>query len=106
MSDDKKPIGVTVIPVVIPLCGGCAQGARAALGRAVEAARSSSQAASSTVDADGTRREYTAVCHPELRPWGKTGAWDGPAQKLTSLNAIASTYGMTGEEYARLGAET
>ena len=60
----------------------------------------------STIDADGTRREYAIPCHPELRPWGKSGAWDGAPQKLTALNAVASSYGMTGAEYERMQVET
>ena len=52
----------------------------------------------STVDADGARRVYHVPCHPELRPM-LAGGELGAAQKLTALNAVASTYGLTGSEY-------
>lgn len=52
----------------------------------------------STVDADGTRRVYHKSVHPELRPLLPNGQLGAP-QKLTALNAVASTYGMRGEEY-------
>jgi hypothetical protein len=58
----------------------------------------------STVDADGTRRVYHVACEPELRPLLPDGELGLP-QKLTALNAVASTYGMRGEEYI-LGEET
>jgi hypothetical protein len=64
----------------------------------------------STVDADGTRRVYHVPAHPELRPIAPvmfdakgraTGRKEGlgEPQKLTALNAVASTYGMRGEQY-------
>ena len=59
---------------------------------------------------DGSYRRYVLPVHPELRPLpdperGETAF--GPRQALTALNAVASTFGMTGEEYAaRLGAES
>jgi hypothetical protein len=52
----------------------------------------------STVDADGTRRKYFIPCHPELRPLLSDSDLGEP-QKLTALNAVASTYGLRGEEY-------
>lgn len=58
----------------------------------------------STVDADGTRRTYHVPCHPELRPLMPDGDLGSP-QKLTARNAVASTYGMRGEEYV-LAVET
>lgn len=58
----------------------------------------------STQDSDGTYRKYFVQCHPELRPWNVDGTLGQP-QKLTALNAVASTYGMRGEEYI-LDAET
>ncbi len=58
----------------------------------------------STVDADGTRRIYHVAVEPSLRPLLPNGEL-GESQKLTALNAVASTYGMRGEEY-NLGAET
>jgi hypothetical protein len=64
----------------------------------------------STVDADGTRRVYHVPCHPELRPIAPitfdaegraTGRKEGlgEPQKPTALNAVASTYGLRGEQY-------
>ena len=58
----------------------------------------------STVDADGTRRVYHVPCEPDLRPMYLDGGLGDP-QDLTALNAVASTYGCTGEEY-RLDYET
>ena len=59
----------------------------------------------STVDADGTRRVYHVPCHPELRPLPDGDGELGEPQAMTALNAVASTYGMRGEEY-RLQVET
>ena len=58
----------------------------------------------STVDAGGTRRKYFVPVHPELRPL-LSDTDLGEPQKLTALNAVASTYGMRGSEYV-LAAET
>jgi hypothetical protein len=58
----------------------------------------------STLDADGTRREYFVPCEPELRPLLPNGDVGEP-QKLTALNAVAASYGMRGESY-RLAVET
>ncbi len=58
----------------------------------------------STVDADGTRRVYHIPVEPELRPLLPDGQLGAP-QKLTALNAVASTFGMRGDEY-RLEVET
>lgn len=52
----------------------------------------------STEDAGGTRRVYHVFCHPELRPLLPGGGLGEP-QALTAQNAVASTYGMRGEEY-------
>jgi hypothetical protein len=61
------------------------------------------QVVNGTVEPDGTRKEYWLRIQPECRPLQrdpKTGAAIlGDAQKLTALNAVASTYGMTGEQY-------
>jgi hypothetical protein len=47
---------------------------------------------------DGTYKEYFLEVHPELRPLlGPEGL--GEPQELTARNAVASTYGMRGEEY-------
>ena len=58
----------------------------------------------STEDADGTRRVYYVPCHPELCPLLPDGTLGG-RQARTALNAVASTFGMTGEEYV-LAVET
>jgi hypothetical protein len=58
----------------------------------------------STEDADGTRRMYHVPCHPELRPLLPDGQLGEP-QPMTALNAVASTYGLQGREYA-LACET
>src|SRR3989344_1895854 len=52
----------------------------------------------STADPDGTRRKYRIPVHPRLCPLLDGGTLGAP-QKLTALNAIASTYGLRGEEY-------
>lgn len=52
----------------------------------------------STVDADGTRRVYHIPVEPELRPLLDDGEMGEP-QRMTALNAVASTYGMRGEDY-------
>jgi hypothetical protein len=46
----------------------------------------------------GTRRVYHVPVHPELRPLLPDGELGAP-QKPTALNAVASTYGLTGKEY-------
>jgi hypothetical protein len=46
-----------------------------------------------------TRRIYHVPCHPQLRPMHPDGSLGQP-QKLTALNAVASTYGYRGEEYS------
>ncbi len=52
----------------------------------------------STIDANGSRRVYHIACESSLRPLLSNGELGDP-QKLTALNAVASTYGMRGEEY-------
>ena len=52
----------------------------------------------STVDADGTRRVYHVPCEGELRPMLPDRTL-GVAQKLTCQNAVASTFGLTGDRY-------
>jgi hypothetical protein len=47
---------------------------------------------------DGTYRDYFLEVHPELKPLYEDGT-EGEPQKLTAKNAVASTYGMRGEEY-------
>jgi hypothetical protein len=52
----------------------------------------------STVEADGSRREFWRRVHPELRPLLDGGRLGAP-QALTAHNAVASTFGLRGEEY-------
>lgn len=61
----------------------------------------------STPEPDGTRKLYTFRCHPELRPLPVPGIRKeyGQPQAMTCHNAIASTYGYTGDEY-QLAVET
>jgi hypothetical protein len=54
--------------------------------------------ANSTPEADGSRREFWLRVHPELRPLLGDGELGDP-QKFTCRNAVASTYGLRGEEY-------
>jgi hypothetical protein len=53
----------------------------------------------STRGADGTYRDYFLRCHPELRPMRQDGSLGEP-QEMTAKAAIASTFGMTADEYA------
>ncbi len=53
----------------------------------------------STPEADGSRREFWRRVHPELRPLLGDGQLGDP-QALTARNAVASTFGLRGEEYA------
>ena len=63
----------------------------------------------STPEPDGTRKTYWLSVHPELRPLlgnDERGAPRfGEPQKMTPRNAVASTFGLRGEEY-HPGAET
>jgi hypothetical protein len=52
----------------------------------------------SSPEPDGTFRDYFLRVHPELRILSDRL---GDPQPLTPLNAIASTFGLTGEEYCR-----
>ena len=52
----------------------------------------------STLEPDGSRKDYVLAVHPQLRPIFASGF--GPPQKLTCANAVASTFGLRGEEYA------
>lgn len=61
----------------------------------------------STPEPDGTRKLYTIRVHPELRPLpipGVTKEYGAP-QEMTCLNAVASSFGMRGEDY-QLSIET
>ena len=51
-----------------------------------------------TPEPDGSYKTYVLDVHPELRPMFGNGRFGDP-QKLTALNAVASTYSMTGEQY-------
>lgn len=57
----------------------------------------------STANPDGTYKDYYLSVHPELRPMRrneKTGRVIlGSPQDLTAKNAVASTFGLRGEEY-------
>jgi len=53
----------------------------------------------STPEPDGSRRPYFLRVHPEMRVLGKDGL--GDPQAVTPLNAVASTFGMTGEQYLK-----
>jgi hypothetical protein len=60
----------------------------------------------STPEPDGSFKPYFLRVNPELRPLLKNGQMGEP-QKITALNAVASTFGMTGEQYLqRLLAQT
>lgn len=52
----------------------------------------------STLEPDGSRKDYFLCVHPQLRPL--LGDKLGEPQKLTCRNAVASTFGLRGEEYA------
>jgi len=54
----------------------------------------------STPEPDGSSKPYFLRVHPELRPLSKDGQL-GSSQKLTPLNAVASTFGMTGQDYLK-----
>jgi hypothetical protein len=52
----------------------------------------------STPESDGSIKSYWLRVHPELRPLRANGELGDP-QKLTAHNAVASTFGLRGEEY-------
>jgi len=58
----------------------------------------------STLEPDGSRRDYLLPVHPELRPIfepvprGPGGF--GEPQAMTCRNAVASTFGLTGDKYS------
>ena len=52
----------------------------------------------STPEPDGSYKDYWLRVHPELRPM-RRGEYVGHAQAMTALNAVASTFGLTGREY-------
>jgi hypothetical protein len=50
---------------------------------------------------DGSFRNYILPVAPSCEPLPDDGSTElGEPQKLTALNAVASTYGLTGREYA------
>jgi hypothetical protein len=53
----------------------------------------------STPESDGSSKPYFLRVQPELRPLLSDGL--GNAQKISALNAVASTFGMTGEQYLK-----
>jgi hypothetical protein len=57
----------------------------------------------STPEPDGSRKRYMLPVHPELRPLLGENPDGSPVlgepQKLTAKNAVASTFGLRGEEY-------
>jgi hypothetical protein len=53
----------------------------------------------STPELDGSFKPYFLRVHPEARLLLKDGL--GDAQTLTPLNAVASTFGLTGEKYLK-----
>lgn len=52
-----------------------------------------------TAEPDGSFKEYMLRVHPELRPMLDGGQFGEP-QALTAHNAVASTFGLRGEQYA------
>jgi hypothetical protein len=54
----------------------------------------------STPEPDGSSKPYFLRVHPQLRPM-LGGSEIGAPQKLTPLNAVASTFGLTGKEYLK-----
>ena len=60
----------------------------------------------STPEADGSFKEYVLTVRPDCAPMFGDGRRPGAPQKPTALNAIGSTFGLTGEEYAKLGQQT
>lgn len=55
----------------------------------------------STPEPDGSIKDYFLRVHPQLRPLIGVGLMGEP-QKMTARNAIASTFGLTGDQYAPL----
>ena len=53
----------------------------------------------STPEPDGTFKRYWLPVHPECRPLLPNGEL-GNKQPLTALNAVASSFGLTGKDYA------
>ena len=61
-----------------------------------------------TAEPDGSFRQYILPVHHECRPLpdpANPNGRFGNTQKRTALNAVASTFGLTGEEYGELKLE-
>ena len=56
------------------------------------------QVVNSTPEPDGTFKDYFLRVHPDLRPL-LTNQQFGDPQEITGRNAVASTFGLRGEEY-------
>jgi len=52
-------------------------------------------------DPDGSFRRYVLAVHPECRPILSDHGHLGEAQPLTALNAVAASFGMTGDAYRK-----
>lgn len=59
----------------------------------------------STAEPDGSYKDYILRVHHELRPLME-GNVLGEPQKMTALNAIASTFGLRGDEYKKVMVQT
>jgi hypothetical protein len=59
----------------------------------------------STAEPDGSYKDYVLRVHHELRPLLE-GNILGDPQALTALNAIASTFGLRGDEYKKVLVQT
>ena len=52
-----------------------------------------------SAEPDGAYCHFLLRVDPELRPIGEDGSF-GPPQQATARNAVASTFGLSGAEYA------
>ncbi len=59
----------------------------------------------SSPEPDGSFKNYWLRVHHQLRPV-RNGEIVGPPQKDTALNAIASTWGLTGDQYTGMAVQT
>lgn len=59
----------------------------------------------STAEPDGSYKDYVLRVHHELRPLLESNMLGDP-QKLTALNAIASTFGLKGDDYKKVLVQT
>lgn len=60
----------------------------------------------STPESDSSYKDYFHRVHPELRPLLDDNRSYGSPQKPTALNAIASLWGLTGEQYCQVKVQT